>query len=198
MGESDKDDLADALARLASGEVAPSEQEPPAPADGGPRLSAEKPLRAAAPTDQFGAPPMPQPPQIATPFEQAGLEFGPEPAEDEIVDDDDDTVAVPAPETAQFVPAPSSHRAAVYQTLEFSRTLIPVLLTCGVLLVALASARHLVGQDSPLTDLPPWLAPLLFLTGLVLLVLAAANMLNVKRRMAEHALRVDKLRRRLL
>ena len=38
----------------------------------------------------------------------------------------------------------------------------------------------------------------LVMTGLVLLVLAAANMLNVKRRMAEHALRVDKLRRRLL
>jgi hypothetical protein len=196
MAQSDKDDLADALARLASGEVAPSEHEPPAPVDGGPRLSAEKPLRAAAPIDRFGAPPMPQPPQLATPIEQAGLEFGPEPAEDEIVDDD--TVPVPAPDVTQFAPPPTSHRAAVYQTLEFSRTLIPVLLTCGVLLVALASARHLVGQYSPLTDLPPWLAPLLFLTGLVLLVLAVLNMLSVKRRIAEHALRVDKLRRRLL
>ena len=195
MAQSDKDDLADALARLASGEVAPSEHEPPAPADAGPRLSAEKPQRAAAPGERFGAPPMPTPPQIATPADQLGLEFSdvPDPAEQKIVDDD--TVSVPAPDVDVFLPRhAATHRAAVYKTLEFSRTLIPVLLTCGVLLVALASARHLVGQDSPLTDLPPWLAPLLFLTGTVLLVLAVLNMLSVKRRMAEHGLRVDKLR----
>jgi hypothetical protein len=191
MAQSDKDNLADALARLADGDVAPSEQEPAAPADEMAHSSTTKPQRAAAPAE-FDPPPMPAIPQrtqFVTPAE----------AVEQIVDGDDDESSMPAPEADVFVPRHhAARRAAVYQTLEFRRTLIPVLLTCGALLIAFASARHLVGPDSPLADLPPWLAPVLILSGTVLLALAGLNMLSVKSRMAEHELRVDKLRRRLL
>lgn len=191
MAESDKDNLADALARLADGDVAPSEQEPVAPADETAHSSPIKPHRAAAPVE-FDPPPMPAIPQ-RTQFVTAAE------AVEQIVDGDDDESSMPAPEADVFVPRHhAARRAAVYQTLEFRRTLIPVLLTCGALLIAFASARHLVGPDSPLADLPPWLAPVLILSGTVLLALAGLNMLSVKSRMAEHELRVDKLRRRLL
>jgi len=194
MAQSNKDELADALARLASGDVAPSEQEPPAPSDAPHRPSNAKPQRAAAPAEAFAPPPMPQRFEPATPADQLGSELI-----DQGIVDDDDTVSVPAPDATVFAPRPVAiHRAAVYQTLEFRRTLIPVLLTCGVVLIAFASARHLLGQDSPLNDLPPWLAPVLFLTGTVLLALAVLNMLSVKRRIAKHDLRVDNLRGRLL
>jgi hypothetical protein len=195
MAQSDKDELADALARLADGEVAPSEQEPPAPGEAPPMPSNIKPQRAAAPVEAFIPPPMPEAFVPATPADQLGSQL----AEETIVDDEDDDVSVPAFEADPHAPRPAAlQRAAVYQTLEFRRTLIPVLLTCGMLLIVFSSARHLLGQDSPLNDLPPWLAPLLLLTGTVLLVLAVLNMLSVKRRIVEHELRVDKLRRRLL
>jgi hypothetical protein len=191
MAQSDKDDLADALARLASGDVAPSEQVPAAPSEDSAYHSAPKPQRSAAPAEiaaPVPPPPMPEPLQIATPAD----------AMHEIVIDDDE-ISMPAPDADVFAPRhQAAHRAALYQTVEFRRTIIPVALTCGMLMIVFASARHLVGPDSPLADLPPWWAPVLLLTGTLLLVLAALNMLSVKRRIAEYNLRVDKLRRRLL
>jgi hypothetical protein len=196
MAQSDKDNLADALARLADGDIAPSEQEPAAPGDEIAAPSATKPLRAAAPAE-FDLPSPPPPPMPAIP-QRAHFESAAD-AVEQIVDGDDDETSMPAPDADVFAPRHhAARRAAVYQTLEFRRTLIPILLTCGALLIAFASARHLVGPDSPLADLPPWMAPVLILSGTVLLALAGLNMLSVKSRMAEHELRVDKLRRRLL
>ena len=153
MAQSDKDNLADALARMAEGDVAPSEQEPGA-ADEIAAPSATKPQRAAAPAE-FDPPPPPMPaiPQRAQHVTAAD-------AIEQVVDDEDDETSMPAPDADVFAPRHhAARRAAVYQTLEFRRTLIPILLTCGALLIAFASARHLVGPDSPLADLPPWMAP---------------------------------------
>ncbi len=195
MAQSDKDELADALARLAGGEVAPSEQEPPAPSEAVSRSASIKPQRTAVPAEAFAPPPMPEPFQAPTPADQLGSQL----SDETIVADDDDAVMVPAFEADPLAPRPVAiQRAAVYQTLEFRRTLIPVLLTCGMVLIVFSFGRHLLGQDSPLNDLPTWLAPVLLLTGTILLVLAVLNMLSVKRRIIEHELRVDKLRRRLL
>jgi hypothetical protein len=91
----------------------------------------------------------------------------------------------PAPVVEVYRPAASGarHRTAAYQTLEFRRTIIPVLLVCGCLLIALATAAYLVSPTSPLSALPGWMPPVLIVFGAALLVMAVLNMLSVKQAM---------------
>ncbi len=97
---------------------------------------------------------------------------------------DDDAVIVPPPDVEVFIPkSTSSRRSALYQTLQFRRTVIPILIVCSLLLISIATAKAFVGPDSLLSDLPSWLAPVLFSTGLVLLALAVLNMISVKQQL---------------
>jgi hypothetical protein len=119
---------------------------------------------------------------------EAGLMI---PQEQPVVIDDDDAVIVPAPDAAVFAPKhhPRPQRrashAAIYQTIEFRRTIIPVLLTCGVLTIAFGTLKYVLGPDSALAELPTWLPVLLFVTGALLLGFAAMNMLSVRHQSAE-------------
>lgn len=231
-----QDDLADALSKLAGGEIAPSEQEPPAPleppdavpprttnpapltpqilqparqatgraarssaAPARPTAPAPRPQRPSAPASRPAAPsPMPkvtQLPSTASPrMEDTGLSSV-EPFESaaeeqqRVVLDDDDSVIMPASDATDFVqhprrsarrPGGSSTRSAVYQTVEFRRSIIPILLTCGVLTIIFGTLKFALGPDSPLADLPVWLPIALFITGALLLALAVFNMLSVR------------------
>ena len=104
---------------------------------------------------------------------------------------DDDSVIVPAPDAAVFAPKRRSQPAArvghsaMYQTIEFRRTIIPILLTCGTLMLAFGSLKYTLGQDSALAELPGWLPIVLFTTGTVLITLAVMNMLSVKHQLAD-------------
>ncbi len=99
------------------------------------------------------------------------------------VDENSAAYAPAAPGTsggAKKKPARGTSTAAVYQTIEFRRTAIPILLTCGLLTIAFGALKYISGPDSPVADLPGWLPIALFITGAVLLGLAIANMLSVK------------------
>jgi hypothetical protein len=143
MTESNNDDLADALAKFASGDVAPSDE------------------------------------QTFDPSEEA------EPAEQPATGDEE---AMPEVEMGELsIPAPSprspqvmSPRVPLYQTMQFRQTIIPILLTCGVLTLVLASLKAAMGTDSVFSDLPGWVPIALFVAGLVLLFLAIINMFAVK------------------
>jgi hypothetical protein len=255
MAQGDHDDLADALAKLAGGEIAPSEHEPPAPpaqppappppakpAPGKPqfRQAAPPPTRPPAPKPSASAPsaaarpqrpgapirpttptakpastpplsPAPRPQRPTTPSTRPSAPgspnlTSPEPPpvdngistvtplsseEQPVVIDDDDAVIVPAPDASVFAPKPIHHRhiglthGTVYQTVEFRRTIIPILLTCGVLMIAFGLLKPLLGQDSPLADLPGWLPIVLFAAGALLLGLAVLNMLSVRQQLAD-------------
>ena len=87
------------------------------------------------------------------------------------------TAFAPRPKSAAAIKA---HRTAVYQSVEFRRTMIPILLTTGVLLLIFASLKFVLGSDSPLSDLPMWLPVLLTLTSIALLATAVFNMLTVQ------------------
>src|SRR5207248_817060 len=101
---------------------------------------------------------------------------------------------VPAPDPSLLAHRPAPPRRPVRQplwkSLAFRRTIIPILLTCGTLMLALGVMRWVPG---PLTmwaavmETSPWLAYVFLGIGAVLLALAALNMLQVKNQLASGA-----------
>ena len=75
-------------------------------------------------------------------------------------------------------PAP---RPPFFKTLGFRRTSIPVLLSTGAMMLAMALLRFFVDEASPMAMLPTWTTVLLFIAGPLLILLGLANMLQVKK-----------------
>jgi len=95
-------------------------------------------------------------------------------------------VIVPAPDTSVFLHKPdyqASSKPRVFRVgLKFRRTFIPMLLTSGAILACLGGLHFLWNSDSdPMAGLPPWLVGVMFALALVLWVLAAVNMIAVRR-----------------
>lgn len=225
MSTPDTDRLADALSRLANGEVsagdsiagdadlsgAPLPTNSPVPAPPMPVEPAAPPVRVARPSAPVISPPPLPGPITAAPLAEV-LPDEPVPvvpieavASDSTMNTDpftrveplvSDDVNLPSDDPAgPFAVAPTSAppvevfrptrhrapgRAALYQTLEFRRTVIPVLLVSGLLLIILGLAAYIVSPTSPLTALPAWMPPALILFGLAVLAVAALNMASVK------------------
>jgi hypothetical protein len=116
---------------------------------------------------------------------------------------DDDAVIAPAPDPSVFAPrvyAPdvlASGRAArdldASRRLERKRTLIPILLTLGALLPAIASLKWLAGDESPFAAWDLWVPVVMCTASMCLIALAALNMLQVR-----HVLRNPTLRNTVL
>ena len=148
----------------------------------------ETPQIQAAPTDsipvdQQAADEISSPPIEAS--TDGSVEQGVESEAQEIYESDE--VMAPAPDASVFAPkakpatAPRSSRTPYTQTLEFKRTVIPVMLTSGTIMLITAAAIFLAGVDSIFASIPAWLAIALLLFGLILLSLAAMNMMQVRR-----------------
>lgn len=234
----DKDDLADALARFASGEApsspeaAPSDHVPMAPKEAKPTRPAAPPgaprtdpavppgtrksvsptpssrpnapgvqppsPKPASPTSARNAPVRPKPPKPIRPdaptLSQPPIESAlPAPIDSGDISsslanviEDDDAVIVPAPEPAVFAhrppPAPAK-RDPFYARLSFRRTIIPILLTMGVALPGCAIWWLLQEEDSPLKSLGWQFPATLTVIGIVMLLLAILNMIQVKHAM---------------
>jgi hypothetical protein len=111
---------------------------------------------------------------------------------------DDDTVMVPAPAPEVFAPHPpiaaaaapaALHAVHIPKSLGFRRTVIPVLLTCGVLLIGIGLLRWLGGGDSIFADMTIPMSATLCGSGFFLLIVAVLNMLQVKAELAAAARR---------
>ena len=207
MAVPNADDLADALMKMASGEIT-LDDEPAGSAFGEALIEAApgaapappqpqeiaRPARPAAPVRRPASAPevLSPPPMPAFPVEGQATAVA-EPAARPMVDGIDTTAGSLAPEEDLaalaragdvFQPGGyASHRPVrqpVYRSDEFRRTLIPVLGVSGVLLIVLAGSCYVVRPESPLTGLPPWMPPILFIAGGVLLALAVLNMLSVR------------------
>ncbi len=105
--------------------------------------------------------------------------------------DDDDAVIVPAPDASVFIPrqkpvTSAEARAAVQRkkSLDYRRTLIPILLTSGTLMFAFGILKFLAGGDSTLQYLPSWIPVTLMCVGLLVLGVAGINMMSVKGQLA--------------
>ena len=110
---------------------------------------------------------------------------GPPDSSMEIVDDDNDMIAVPelssglAALRSAARPAPAT-AAQPPRSLFFRRTAIPILLTCGVLLPSLAGAWFWTDEDSLVRTTGLWLPVTLLVLGAAFLLLAVVNMAQVR------------------
>jgi len=205
MAESDNDDLADALARMVGGNAGPGERDDdpivpltPPPLPRPPAFRPTSPMSKAAPPPQAHptapGPARPQRPAVPTvrpasptPPNLAPSDDVADPFETDLIDDGDDVVLIPDHDASAFAPRPKPAasaealaKAARRKRVEFRRTLIPVLLSCGVLTIAFGLAPLGMGPDSISATLPRWVTPTLVATGVVLLVLAGLNMAGVR------------------
>jgi len=96
---------------------------------------------------------------------------------------DDDMMAAPAPDASVFAPRRSTRDLIAERRIHSRRTLIPILLTCGVLMPAVGALKWLRGPDSPFAAWPIWAPLVLGGCGVVLLLLAMANMMQVRQLM---------------
>lgn len=93
---------------------------------------------------------------------------------------------MPAPDESVFAPraksAPVVRKAKVpvYQTLHFRQTVIPIMLTSGVLSLVLAGIRFSLPDDSFFAAVPTIVAIVLVIMGIMLLGFGIINMLMVK------------------
>jgi hypothetical protein len=133
------------------------------------------PSRSARPVSPSGvAPPLPPAPASA-------------PAGDsEIIDDEvrpeDDAMLAPAPDPSMLA-HPLPYRPSPIRrglSIDAKRTLIPVLLTTGLLLLLFGALRFVMGPDSPYAKMPNWLTALVAVAGLVMLAGAVFTMFLVQ------------------
>jgi hypothetical protein len=89
------------------------------------------------------------------------------------------SIAEPAITSASTPIQPSRTGVPFHQSIEYKRTLIPILLTCGVLLPAL-SLLPAIAPESLMGGMPRSIIITGIVAGLVLLALAALNMAQVK------------------
>ena len=102
--------------------------------------------------------------------------------------DDDDAVLIPelAPErlasasAARYGAARATSRAGGTRSLFFRRTMIPILLTCGLIFPALAAMWLSTDRDHVVRRTGPWLPVTLVALGAVFLLLAVVNMAQVR------------------
>jgi hypothetical protein len=103
--------------------------------------------------------------------------------------EDDDTLNLPAPGPEAFAPrrAPARpRRTPMSRTVEFKQTLIPILLTQGLLLPGIAAYLLSLGEVSPLAG-HSWIPLTLLGIGVALLLLAGLTMLQVRHQLASSA-----------
>lgn len=96
---------------------------------------------------------------------------------------DDDAVAAPAVSLDYLARHPHGRavrREPYFQSIGFKQTVIPVLLTLGVALPVVGLLKFAADEYSVIAQLPVWVPLVLIAAGLVLLGLAALNMMQVK------------------
>src|SRR5690242_13009482 len=80
-----------------------------------------------------------------------------------------------SPHFAQPLTTPAAP-ATPPATLRTRRTLIPILLTLGAMMITLAAARWFVDEDSVFADVPRAASYAMLIVGALTLVVAAVNM----------------------
>lgn len=103
--------------------------------------------------------------------------------------EDDDTLNMPTPGPEAFAPrrpVVRPKRELVSRTVGFKQTLIPILLSQGVLFPLIATYLLVLGEESPLAG-HAWIPLSLLGIGLVLLLFAVVTMLQVRNQLAQMA-----------
>lgn len=96
--------------------------------------------------------------------------------------EDDDTLNLPAPSPEMLAHRPLPSRAKkelISRTVGFKQTLIPILLTMGVMMAGIAAWSFALGEESPVAA-AAWIPMAVLGIGAVMLVLAVITMLQVR------------------
>jgi hypothetical protein len=99
--------------------------------------------------------------------------------------EDDDTLNLPAPPPEAFAhrpPPPRPYRPAS-RTVGFKQTMIPILLTMGVMLSGIAAWSFVLGEESPVAG-HAWIPIAVLAIGVVMLGFAVMTMLQVRNQLA--------------
>ena len=101
--------------------------------------------------------------------------------------EDDDTIAA-APDASAFAPRASRKPAQVhlYANLFFRRTIIPILLTCG-LMFPIIGIWSMIDPNAPLAAIGTGVETLLIVMGLILFLLGVVNAFHVRHVLANAA-----------
>ena len=93
---------------------------------------------------------------------------------------DDDAMMAPAPDASAFIKSAASRAVKRKPTSDLKQTLVPILLTSGLMLCVMGSLKFFLGEESPYSALPTWVIGMMYGLGGVLLILAMFTMLQVK------------------
>ena len=99
----------------------------------------------------------------------------------------------PAPDASDFVHKPLSYKSPQTKMaagLSFKQTLIPILLTTGVMLIVFGSLKFIMGAESPFSALPGWTLGVMFGFGALMLAFGAFTMLQVREQLSRVVNRV--------
>jgi hypothetical protein len=101
---------------------------------------------------------------------------------------EDDSVIMPAPPVEYLAHHPHAvapprpgQVGGISRSARFRQTLVPVLLTSGLLMLVTTLLKYTVNPDAPLAAMPAWMAVLLAVSGVALLVVAALNVVQLGR-----------------
>lgn len=137
---------------------------------------APRPVRPERPS----APPTANQPQQPT-------ELSPAEYLSSVSDVDDDYVFAPPPDAEAFAQLPAAtaaRRPQIIKRMTAQRTLIPVLLTLGALMIFTGTLRFVAGEASTVGGLSLPFSVALLLVGLLVLVTAILNILYVRAHLA--------------
>jgi hypothetical protein len=103
--------------------------------------------------------------------------------------EDDDTLNLPAPSPEMLAHRPLPPRAKgelISRTVGFKQTLIPILLTMGVLMAGIAAWSFALGDESPVAA-AAWIPMAVLGIAAVMLILAVITMLQVRSQLSKAA-----------
>jgi hypothetical protein len=181
----DKNDLADQLAAFAAGQHGDDHGSGSGSGMDGhahAQVDLTRPASAAKPPGPIPkSPPTPRPAEPE--LDAHAAELAREADAVAHVVEDDDTLNLPAPTPDMLAhrraAPPAPRRAPIARTVGFKQTLIPILLTLGLLLPGLAFWSFALGEESPISA-TPGIAIALIATGVIMLIFALITMLQVK------------------
>lgn len=179
MAEDDRQRQADALKKMS--EQPPSQPEVPPPPQPPRSAVLFRQARPADPTSAHGPARDAEPAPPSDPAPSPAAQPPRRPARPERPTAPPASSTHLAPPAAAPEPAPAALAAgAAVRTFHRKRTLIPILLTCGALLLATGAGRWMVSEDSAFRLLSGPLSIALAAIGAVLLAVAVLNMLQVR------------------
>jgi len=143
-----------------------------------------KRARSTAPPRPAGPQRPAVPPPIAVP--QAPVQEA-QPEDNFVVEAEDSVIMPEMP--VETLAQPATHHVArermrYLRSIGVRRTIIPILLTLGVMLVAASTLRYFVSEDAPLYAMPRWSCIVGYVLGGLLLIVAGLNILQVRSELA--------------